>query len=186
MGMYQPDVFAGMLPVAPADAAVPAHAPVLVAWATQTGAAEGYARASDEQLRAVGIPTRMVEFYDLQPDMLESTRQALFIVSTTYDGDPPDMAEDFARQYMQHAIALPALGYGLLALGDRDYDVFCGFGRRFHQWLLASGARTLFDPVEVDDENPDALEHWFGQVAALTQASAPGAGMMPRNAVCAP
>jgi sulfite reductase (NADPH) flavoprotein alpha-component len=35
------------------------------------------------------------------------------------------------------------------------------------RWLRASGAQTLFDPVEVDDEDAAALRHWQHHLAAL-------------------
>lgn len=188
MGMYQPEAFARPLTPAPATtgadgllrprapatiAASEAREPVLVAYATQAGAAEGYAQATDEQLRAAGIATQLIEFYDLKLATLASTRQALIIASTTYDGDPPDMAEDFARECMAQPAALAHLQYGLLALGDSDYDVFCGFGRHLDRWLLASGARPLFPRVDVDDENADALDGWFAQIKAHVAANAP-------------
>lgn len=144
-----------------------AAAPWLVAYATQTGVAEHYAHATHAQLQRAGVVARLCAFDALTLDELARAPQALIIASTTYDGDAPDMAEDFDTNYMIRPAALAWLQYGLLALGDRCYDDFCGFGHRLHAWLLASGAHALFPPVEVDDEDADALERWHRRVGAL-------------------
>lgn len=141
-----------------------AHAPWLLAYATQTGTAERYAHATCAQLQRTGVPVRLLAFDALSLDILAATTQALLIASTTYDGDAPDMAEAFETQCMLRPAALAQLRYGLLALGDRGYGDFCGFGHRLHAWLAASGAQALFPPVEVDDEDAGALERWHRRV----------------------
>lgn len=140
---------------------------VLLAYATQTGVTEDLANATHEQLLAAGIETELVELNDLEIEKLAATPQALFLTSTTCDGDPPDMAEAFAEERMVNRASLEHLRYGLLALGDRAYDHFCGFGHALDEWLRACGAQPWFPCIEVDDEDSDALDRWHAQVAAL-------------------
>lgn len=149
-----------------------APGPVLIAYASQTGVAEDLAFATHEQLRAAGVGSRVVEFDALDLPTLAAARQALFLASTTYDGEPPDMAVEFCRTAMAQAAALAQLRYGLLALGDRGYDDFCAFGRTLDAWLTASGAQPWFARIEVDDEDAGALDRWHAQVAALATAAA--------------
>jgi sulfite reductase (NADPH) flavoprotein alpha-component len=68
--------------------------------------------------------------------------------------------------------ALPDLSYGLLALGDRSYRDYCGFGHAVDGWLRRSGATPLFDLVEVDDADAEAIRHWQHQLNALTGSNA--------------
>lgn len=157
-------------PSSPAASAMPAAfgpEPVLIACATQNGLAADLAWATHEQLRAAGIASQVLEFGELDLAALQSARQALFIASTTCDGDPPDMAVAFKRTAMARPAVLAPLRYGLLALGDRAYDDFCGFGRTLDEWLRASGARPWFARIEVDDEDAAALDRWHAQVAVL-------------------
>ncbi len=149
-----------------------APGPVLIACASQTGVAEDLAAATHEQLRAAGIASRVMDFEALDRPTLEAARQVLFLASTTYDGDPPDMAETFSREAMAQPASLAHLHYGLLALGDRGYGDFCAFGRALDVWLRASGAQPWFPRIEVDDEDAAALERWHAQVAALAAAVA--------------
>lgn len=139
---------------------------LLVAYATQTGIAELHARDTCRALQATGVPTRLLDFDGLSLQILHATDRALFLVSTSYDGDPPDMAEAFRRDAMRCSAHLTHLRYGLLMLGDSYYDDFCGFGRRLQRWLQASGARPLFEPIAMDDEDPDALARWRDGIGA--------------------
>lgn len=152
-------------------AIVAASRPVLVAYATQTGVAEQLAHDTCRDLRDAGMPIRLLDFETLSMETLHGADRALFLVSTTYDGDPPDMAETFSRDSMGQAAHLTHLHYGLLALGDSIYGNFCAFGRRLHLWLQASGARPLFDAIEMDDGNEAALTRWRGCLAAAMSPS---------------
>ncbi len=72
---------------------------------------------------------------------------------------------------MRSAHDLSHLQYGLLALGDRQYAQFCGFGRALDSWLRAGGARPWFERIEMDNGAPQALTAWQHQ---LTQISSLG------------
>ncbi|MGN6119831.1 MAG: sulfite reductase subunit alpha [Rhodanobacter sp.] len=145
----------------------PADAMLRVVYASQTGFAEQLARQTAQSLQLAGLPTRMIGIGDLALDDLRQAGRVLFVVSTTGDGEPPDMAQMFSRKLMQQPASLAGLHYGLLALGDSDYEDFCGFGRQLQRWLQASGAQALFDPVEVDSEDDASLRHWQHHLAML-------------------
>ena len=67
--------------------------------------------------------------------------------STTGEGDAPDTALPLRRAtcLSRHA-ALRGLRYGVLALGDREYAQFCGFGHRLDGWLRHAGAAAAVRP----------------------------------------
>lgn len=140
--------------------------PVLVAYASQTGFAEELANATAKTLAEAGAPVSLRELPTVTAADL--TGRALFVVSTTGEGDAPDPARAFIRDVMTDEARLPDLRYGLLALGDSSYAGFCAFGRDLDAWLTRSGAAPLFDRVDVDDGDPAALRHWQGQLSALT------------------
>lgn len=143
----------------------------LVAFASQTGSAEQWARQTAESLQAAGEAVRLLELGQLDAQTLGHAERVLFVVSTTGEGDAPDSAVRFVMQCMRAPASLASLHYGLLALGDRDYEDFCGFGRALAHWLQQSGATALFDPVEVDNSDPAALRHWQHHLALLSGAS---------------
>jgi len=133
---------------------------VLVAFASQTGYAEQLALQTAKSLRATGIAVDLRELSTIDVALLLRTPRALFVVSTTGEGDAPDSAAGFVNEVMGGDIELFDLQVGVLALGDREYANFCAFGHRVAEWLQRAGARPLFDLVEVDNADEGALRHW--------------------------
>ena len=146
------------------DSAAP---PILVAFASQTGFAEYIAEQTAAALEAAGRPVRLIALGDLDAKELAQVEQALFLVSTTGEGDAPDSAMKFLRRTMRATVPLPSLRYGFLAFGDQAYEHYCGFGRELDTWLSALGATRLFDTIDVDDANEHALARWRFQVSLL-------------------
>lgn len=133
---------------------------VLVAFASQTGYAEHLARKTAHSLCASGMAVELHALSRVDAIMMLRARRALFVVSTTGEGDAPDSAARFVNAVMGKDLELGDLNVGVLALGDRDYANFCAFGHRFDEWLQRAGARPLFDLVEVDNGDEGALRHW--------------------------
>jgi sulfite reductase (NADPH) flavoprotein alpha-component len=103
----------------------------------------------------------------LDAKQLAQYSRVLFVVSTTGEGDAPDSAAAFVRRVMGDSATLPGLGYGVLALGDREYNEYCAFGHRLDHWLRHAGAQPLFDLVEVDNGEAGALRHWQHHLGLL-------------------
>jgi sulfite reductase (NADPH) flavoprotein alpha-component len=143
---------------------------LLVAWASQTGFAQQLAERTAATLIEAGMDVELRELVDVDAARLSATTRALFVVSTTGEGDPPYSTLGFVRDVLATRATLPALRFAVLALGDREYDEFCGFGHRLDQWLRQAGATPLFDLVEVDDGDPGALRHWQHHLGLLAQA----------------
>lgn len=143
----------------------------LVGFASQSGYAEQLAWQSAGQLQAAGIPVRVEPLSRLDADSLRRTRKALFVVSTFGDGEAPDAAQGFERKVLGGSLPLEQLSYAVLALGDRQYQHFCGFARRINDWLGLQGAQRLFDSVEVDGADQAALQRWQQQLSELTGAA---------------
>ncbi|KQY99087.1 sulfite reductase subunit alpha [Caulobacter sp. Root1455] len=144
---------------------------VLVVHASQTGFAEELALAT-AKLLGDGARVTLKSLADVTaPDLAAAKNperaRALFVVSTTGEGDAPDDARRFIRDVMSGEPALHGLSYGVLALGDSTYTHFCAFGRTLDAWLARHGAAPLFDRVEVDDGDPAALRHWQSHVGVL-------------------
>ncbi len=144
------------------------QADVLVAFASQTGLAEELAWMTARSLSEAGTSARLALLGDLDAAELKAAGQLLIVASTTGEGDAPDSVSGFVRKQMAVPADLSGLRYGLLALGDRTYAEFCGFGRALDGWLQASGATRLFDLVEVDNGDTGAIRHWQHQLGLLT------------------
>lgn len=140
---------------------------LLVVHASQTGTAERLAWQTAQTLQTASVPVQMLALSQLDETLLSGAERILFVVATTGEGDPPDGAARFARERLRGSLALPGLRYGVLALGDRDYERFCAFGHALDAWLRHQGAQPLFDLVEVDNLDGGALRHWQHHLGRL-------------------
>ena len=132
----------------------------LIAYATQTGYAQQVADQTAQSLRNAGRAVQVASLAEVNSNALANAQRALFVVSTTGEGDPPDPAARFVRDVLANVAQLPQLQYGVLALGDREYANFCAFGHQLDTWLKHQGAHALFDLIEVDNGDEGALRHW--------------------------
>lgn len=153
----------------PATPGVPAW---WVTYASQTGQAEELALQTAQVLHTAGVPVRLAPLGQISAADLAQAERLLCVASTYGEGDPPDSAAAFARQVMGAAeLSLSHLHVGLLALGDKAYTHFCGFGRALDAWLSSRGAQPLFERIEVDKADPEALQRWRQQLAHLAGTS---------------
>jgi len=150
-----------------ASAAGNGPVPWLVVHASQTGYAIELARQTAASLSGAGAQVVSLPLPGVDAALLARTGRALFIASTTGEGDPPDPALAFVRDVMAGDASLDGLHYAVLALGDRSYAHYCGFGHQLDQWLRGSGASPLFDLTEVDNGDPAALRHWQHHLALV-------------------
>jgi sulfite reductase (NADPH) flavoprotein alpha-component len=141
---------------------------VLVAYASQTGTAEILANKTADGFRLAGLPVDVRSVGDLEASDLMQASRAIFIISTTGDGDAPDRSMPFQRRIMRGDMSLSSLRYAMLALGDRQYSGFCSFGSALDSWLVERGAQRLFPTVQVNDRDPQALRQWSRDLGNLT------------------
>jgi sulfite reductase (NADPH) flavoprotein alpha-component len=140
----------------------------LIGFASQSGFAEQLAWQTAGQLQAAGLPVRVQRLADVTEQDLHQSQNALFVVSTFGDGQAPDSARGFERSVLGRPLSLGSLNYAVLALGDRQYQNFCGFANRLHDWLAERGGSMLFAPVQVDSGDAASLQDWHRQLGDLT------------------
>lgn len=138
----------------------PSEENVLLAYASETGFIDDIAEIIRCDLESAGLSVRLAELGELDIPTLARETPILFMTSTTGAGDPPFAAEPFCDEIMAKPADLSHLRFGLLCAGDLSYENFCGFGHRLRDWLWASGARALFEPIDVDCEDDETVEQW--------------------------
>jgi sulfite reductase (NADPH) flavoprotein alpha-component len=143
----------------------------LVVHASQTGSAEHLAQRSAALLATGGLAARAVCMSALDRERLAAAPRILFIASTYGEGDAPDTAARFAGRLMAAGLDLSHLHYAVLALGDKSYANYCGFGRALDAWLAQQGATRLFDRIDVDRGDARALAEWQHHVGRLAGTS---------------
>lgn len=146
---------------------------VLVAHGSQTGQAEQLAWRTAESLHLAGRGVRVCALNEVDAVALTQVDELYVITSTYGEGDPPDSAALFADHLgASDAPRLTRLKHAVLALGDHEYENFCGFGRRVDAWLSQQGATPLFDRIEVDQMDEAAVRAWFEKLSMHAGAAA--------------
>jgi len=170
-------MFSRVLPMGVVAAAPTVAKPeLLLLWASQTGNAEALAEKFAQQLSAQGWAVNVKSMNDYSPEKLATHKFAVFVTSTFGDGDAPDSGGDFWSQLnIDAAPALSTLQFALLALGDSNYDQFCGHGKKLFARLQALGAKALVERVDCDTDFEVPAGEWFAklseQLAPLTSVA---------------
>ena len=145
----------------------------IVAYASQTGTAKQWAEYQADLLGAER-PVKVIALNDLAIDTLRKARDALFVVSTYGDGEPPDNGRRFYRALQQHnkqhnSALLQPLSYRIIALGDSQYPAFCAFGEQLDDALQQSGATAIAALKKVDraQSQPSSSETFERAESAL-------------------
>ncbi|PHV14564.1 nitric oxide synthase [Janthinobacterium sp. BJB303] len=152
--------------------------PTLVAYASQSGQAERLALESARALQQAGVAVDVQSLAQFDPAQLRQYERALIVASTFGEGEAPDGTRRFARLLQATSGApLAGLDFGMLALGDRHYSAFCGFGHALAQQLQALGAAPLFPLIEVDKHDPAALAAWSQALARCSGSAIDAIGV---------
>ncbi|PJJ17209.1 sulfite reductase (NADPH) flavoprotein alpha-component [Janthinobacterium sp. 67] len=152
--------------------------PTLVAYASQSGQAERLALESARALQQAGVAVAVQSLDRFDPAQLCQYERALIVASTFGEGEAPDGTRRFARLLQTTAgTPLAGLEFGMLALGDRHYSAFCGFGHALARQLQALGAHPLFPLIEVDKHDPAALADWSTALARCSGSAIDAIGV---------
>lgn len=164
---------------APATAAAPpaTSAKLTVLYGTESGNAEKLADLSAKEAKKRGFQTTVKNMADIAPADLAKVENLLVIVSTWGDGEPPESATSFYKEFMNgSAVELPRLRYTVCALGDTSYEKFCQTGKDFDARLEKLGAKRVSPRQDCDVEYEEPHAGWLDTaLKAFAPASAPAA-----------
>ena len=150
--------------------------PVLILFGSQTGNAEGLAKkvkvAAEKQS---GFAPRLLDMAKYDAAELPKESNLLVITSTWGEGDPPDNAAGFFEKLQAEGFPkLGSLRYSVLALGDKNYEDFCGCGRKLDERLTALGARSVLPRQDCDTDYDTPAKTWIDAVLPILQQGEAG------------
>lgn len=151
---------------------------MLIAYGSQTGNAKCIAQDIYEQCQQEGIASFVGPLNDWKKwkeTPIDKVKTAVFVVSTTGNGEAPDNCDrfrSFIRRRSNATDMLKHLKFAVLGLGDTNYDQFCATGKFFNKRLKELGA-TPFHEMGCADEATgleDVVEPWCSELLPKLRA----------------
>ena len=154
--------------------AVPAAAGKLtVLYGTESGNSEELAARTVKEAKTRGFQAVMKNMSDVSPSDLARLQNLLVIVSTWGDGEPPETATTFYKEFMASDVSLSTVGFAVCALGDTAYEKFCQTGKDIDAQLGKLGGIRLVDCQQCDVDYEDGFAKWLeASLSKLAPASA--------------
>jgi sulfite reductase (NADPH) flavoprotein alpha-component len=158
---------------APATAAAPVAGPVeskptvskiTIAYGTETGNSKKLATDLAAKAKKSGIQAKVVSLDQYRLNDLAKEEYFFTIISTQGEGEPPATAKKFYDHIHQNGFKLPQIKFGVLALGDTSYPLFCKAGEDVDQQLQKLGGQRIVNLTKCDTDYQGDAEGWFSQV----------------------
>jgi sulfite reductase (NADPH) flavoprotein alpha-component len=148
---------------APAAAPVASSggAKMTVLYGTESGNSEALADRAVKEAKKRGFQAVMRNMADVSPAELAKVTNLLVIVSTWGDGDPPESAVAFHKDFMSATIPLTGLNFSVCALGDTSYEKFCQTGKDVDARLEALGAKRVAPRQDCDVDYEESFSAWL-------------------------
>jgi sulfite reductase (NADPH) flavoprotein alpha-component len=152
--------------------AVEAPKKITIAYGTETGNSKKLATSFAARAKKTGIRTKLVGLDQYTPAELANEDYFFTIISTHGEGEPPAAAKNFYDHIHKNGFQIPQMKYGVLALGDTAYPLFCKTGEDVDKQLQQLGARRIAPLQKCDVDYEAAAENWFAEV--LQKIAIPG------------
>ena len=130
-----------------------------ILYASQHGNAKSIAEEIYNRLNNENIIMSLNESLNLFENIYNFKNNTIVIItSTTGNGDIPTNGEKwwrFIKNRQLNKNYLENIQYYLLALGDSNYDNFCGAGKKIFKRFKELNAEPLNDLITIDDVDDD-------------------------------
>lgn len=158
----------------------PALTPLTILFGSQTGTAEALAKRAAKEAGRRNFAATVMDMAQTDLAKLKGEKNALVIVSTYGEGEPPDSAKALHAALGAEATAsmFSDLRFSVCSLGDTNYAQFCQCGKDFDARLDKWGAKRVLPRADCDVEYEEAFVKWLDAALAALSAlngSAPGA-----------
>jgi sulfite reductase (NADPH) flavoprotein alpha-component len=148
----------------PVPAAKPLVNKITIAFGTETGNSKTLASSFAAKAKKAGINAKLADLNQYRLNDLQKEEYFITIVSTHGDGEPPAAAKKFFDHIHANALKLEKMNYGVLALGDTSYPLFCKAGEQVDLQLNKMGGRRLVPLQKCDVDYEADADAWFDEV----------------------
>ncbi|WP_261512310.1 diflavin oxidoreductase [Chryseobacterium paludis] len=148
---------------------------ITLAYGTETGNSKKLATGIAGIIKKKGVQVKLTDLSQYKPKDLNKEEFFFVIISTQGEGDPPVLAKKFYDHIHENEIDLTHLKFGVLALGDSSYPLFCKTGEDIDYRFETLGAQRIIPlkkcDIDYEEEAGNWIEHIFETVNKTTQNS---------------
>jgi sulfite reductase (NADPH) flavoprotein alpha-component len=137
---------------------------ITIAYGTESGNSKKLAAGFAARAKKNGIHAKLVSLDQYRLNDLVKEEYFFTVISTQGDGEPPAAAKKFYDHIHQNTVKLDKLKYGVLALGDTAYPLFCKAGEDVDIQLQQLGAERIVSLQRCDLDYEDEAGNWFAEV----------------------
>jgi sulfite reductase (NADPH) flavoprotein alpha-component len=148
---------------------------ITIAYGTETGNSKKLATSFAARAKKNGIQSKLVSLDQYRLSDLSKEEWFFTIISTQGEGEPPATAKKFYDHLHQENVSLSSVRYGVLALGDTAYPLFCKAGEDVDAQLQRLGAIRVMPLHKLDTDYEVEAENWITSLLDSFNTSAPAA-----------
>jgi len=137
---------------------------VTIVYGTETGNSKKVATDFALKAKKNSINAKVVSLDQYRLTDLPKEEYLLAVISTQGEGEPPASAKRFYDHIHQNGFQLDKLKFGVFALGDTSYPLFCKAGEDVDAQLEKLGGKRLIDIQKCDVDYESDAETWFDKV----------------------
>lgn len=137
---------------------------ITIAYGTESGNSKKIANVFASRAKQEGIQAKIVSLDQYRLTDLSKEEYFLTVISTQGEGEPPASAKKFYDHIHQNGFNLPKLKYGVLALGDTSYPMFCKAGEDVDHQLGHLGGERIIDIQRCDVDFEMDAHNWMNNV----------------------
>jgi sulfite reductase (NADPH) flavoprotein alpha-component len=161
----------------------PAVNKITIAYGTETGNSKKLATSFAATAKKSGINAKLVSLDQYRLNDLTKEEYFFTIISTQGDGEPPDAAKKFYDHIHQNGFKFNHLKYGVLALGDTSYPLFCKAGEDVDAQLQKMGGERVVSLHKCDTDYESEAGSWFSQVISKLSGNGTSSASAPTSIV---
>ena len=137
---------------------------ITIAYGTETGNSKKVATEFAVKAKKNGIVAKLVSLEQYRITDLPKEEYFFTIMSTHGEGEPPIAAKKFYDHIHNNGFKVPQLKYGVLALGDTSYPLYCKAGEDVDVQLDKLGAERIVPLQKCDVDFEEDADTWFNHV----------------------
>ena len=132
-----------------------------ILWGSQSGSTESLAKRMGKAAEGFGFGARVLSMENFAKVDFATESRVILMTSTWGDGEPPDNALAFWEHLNSAGVpSLEGVRFSVLALGDSNYEDFCGAGKMFDRRFEELGAERIHPRVDCDVDYDEPAAEW--------------------------